>query len=109
MLVYRATPQSNKLPSPAEMLNNRKFRALLSMHSVQTPYQREAVHDQMLMQQAKQSAHYNKSTRYLPPLHPNQPVFVQQDSKSLWKPAIVTEIPSDYKACSYRVQTEDGS
>ena len=53
MLVYRATPQSNKLPSPAEMLNNRKLRALLPMHSVQTAHQREAVHDQMLMQQAR--------------------------------------------------------
>ena len=53
MLVYRATPQSNKLPSPAEMLNNRKFRALLPVSSVQTTHQREAVHDQMLMQQAR--------------------------------------------------------
>ena len=42
MLVYRATPQSNKLPSPAEMLNNRRFRAF-PMHSVQTAYQRETV------------------------------------------------------------------
>ena len=109
MLVYRATPQSNKLPPPAEMLNNRKFRALLPMRSVQTAHQREAVHDQMLMQQARQSPHYNKSARDLPPLHPNQPVYLQQDPKSLWKPAIVTEIPSDYKSCSYTVQTEDGS
>ena len=76
MLVYRATPQSNKLPSPAEMLNNRKFRALFPMCSVQTAYQREAVHDQMLMQQARQSAHYNKSARDLPPLHPNQQVHM---------------------------------
>ena len=76
ILVYRATPQSNKLPSPAEMLNNRKFRALLPMHSAQTAHQREAVHDQMLIQQARQSAHNNKSARDLPPLHPNQPVYV---------------------------------
>ena len=80
------------------MLNNRKFRALLPMCSVQTAHQREAVHDQMLMQQARQSAHYNKSARDLPPLHPNQPVYVQQDPKSLWKPAIVTEVPLDYKS-----------
>ena len=46
MLVYRATPQSNKLPSPAEMFNNRKFRALLPVCSVQTAHQREAVHGQ---------------------------------------------------------------
>ena len=83
MLVYRATPQSNKLPSPAEMLNNRKFRALLPICSVQTVHQRDAVHDQMLMQQARQFAHYNKSARDLSPLHPNQPVYVQQDPKSL--------------------------
>ena len=61
------------------------------------------------MQQARQSAHYNKSARDLSPLYPNQPVYVQQDPKSLWKPAIVTEIPSDYKSCSYTVQIEDGS
>ena len=70
MLAYRATPQSNKLPSPAEMLNNRKYRALLPMCSVQTAYQRQAVHEQMFMQQARKSAHYNKSTRDLPPLYP---------------------------------------
>ena len=50
MLVYKATSQSNKLPSPAEMLKNRKFRALLPMNSVQTTYKKEAVHDQMLIQ-----------------------------------------------------------
>ena len=47
-LVYRATLQSNKLPSPAEMLNNRRFRALLPMCSVQTAPPREALHDQTL-------------------------------------------------------------
>ena len=67
MSVYRGTPQPNKLPSPAEMLNNREFRALLPMCSVQTTHQRETLHDQMLMQQARQSAHYNKSAR----VHPN--------------------------------------
>ena len=62
MLVYRATPQSNKLPSPAEMLNNRKFRALLPMCSVQATHQREAVHYTMLMQQARQSTHCNTAS-----------------------------------------------
>ena len=109
MLVYRATPQSNKLPSPAEMLNNRKFRALLPMCCLQTTHQRDAVHEQMLQQQVKQSAHYNKSAKDLSPLHPNQPVYVQPDPKSLWKPGIVTEIPSKHKSHSYTVQTEDGS
>ena len=109
MLVYRATPQSNKLPSPAEMLNNRKFRALLPMHSLQTSHQRDAVHEQMLQQQVKQSAHYNKSAKDLSALHPNQPVYVQPDPKSLWKPGIVTEIPSEHKSRSYTIQTEDGS
>ena len=109
MLVYRATPQSNKLPSPAEMLNNRKFRALLPMCSLQTIYQREAVCEQMLQQQVKQSAHYCRSAKDLSPLYPNQPVYVQPDPKSLWKSGIVTEIPSEHKLCSYTVQTEDAS
>ena len=109
MLVYRATPQSNKLPSPAEMFNNRKFRALLPMCSLQTSHQRDAVHEQMLQQQVKQSAHYNKSAKDLSALHPNQPVYVQPDPKSLWKPGIVTEIPSEHKSRSYTIQTEDGS
>ena len=72
MLVYRATPQSNKLPSPAEMLNNRKFRALLPVCKLLI-----------------------KEKLYMARVHPNQPVYVQQDPKSLWKPAIATEIPSD--------------
>ena len=109
MLVCRATPQSSRLPSPAEMLNNRKFRALLPLRSSQPVHQREAVREQMLKQQAKQSAHHDKSARDLPPLHTNQPVYVQTDPKSLWKPAIVKEVPSDYKSRSYTVQTADGS
>ena len=41
-------------------------RCSTTLHSVQTAYQRQAVHDQILMQQARQSAHYNKSARDLP-------------------------------------------
>ena len=58
-----AMPQSNKLPSPAEMLNNRKFKALLPMHSLQTTHQRDAVHEQIIQQQVKQSAYHNKSAK----------------------------------------------
>lgn len=32
MLIYRATPLSNSIPSPAELLNGRKYRALQSFH-----------------------------------------------------------------------------
>ena len=109
MLVYRATPQSNKLPSPAEMFNNRKFRALLPMCSLQTSHQRDAVHEQMLQQQVKQSAHYNKSAKDLSALHLTSQCMCSQILSSLWKPGIVTEIPSEHKSRSYTIQTEDGS
>ena len=109
LLVYRVTPQSNKLPLPAEMLNSRKYRVLLPMCSLQTIHQRDAVCEQMLQQQVKQSAHYIKSAKDLSPLHSNQPVYVQPDPKSLWKPGIVTEIPSEHKSHSYTVQTEGES
>ena len=55
------------------------------------------------------SAHHNKFAKDLSSLHPNQPLYVQPDPKSLWKPGIVTEIPSEHKSRSYTIQIEDGS
>lgn len=45
MLIYRATPLSNSIPSPAELLNGRKYRALLPTRTLmQSPMSRLCVH-----------------------------------------------------------------
>ena len=61
------------------------------------------------MNRCSNSRSNSKSAKDLSALHPNQPVYVQPDPKSLWKPGIVTEIPSEHKLRSYTIQTEDGS
>ena len=39
MLIYRATPLTASIPSPAELLNGRKYRALLPIRSsIQSPH-----------------------------------------------------------------------
>ena len=40
VLIYRATPLSNSIPSPAELLNGRKYRALLPTRTLmQSPHE----------------------------------------------------------------------
>ena len=110
MLIYRSTPLSSTIPAPAELLNGRKYRALLPTRSILQNARDQIVHDQMINDKAKQADHYNRSARDLQPLPAQQPVFVQVDPKSKeWKPAVVTETPTVTQPRSYTVQTADGS
>ena len=66
MLVYRATPLTNSLPSPAKLLNGRKYRALLPTRSpIQSPHS-QVVREEMVKDKEKMCEHHNKTARDLP-------------------------------------------
>ena len=67
ILSYITTPLNHDLPSPAELLNSRKFRCLLPL-KLQQP--RHVQGHRRVMQEMKyqQARHYNKSSRDLPKL-----------------------------------------
>lgn len=110
MLVYRATPLTTSIPSPAELLNGRKYRALLPTKSpIQNPsYQ--VVREQMVKDKNKVCEHYNKTARDLPSLPQNQRVYVQVHPQyNQWTPATVTKTPVASQPRSYSVETTKGA
>ena len=110
MLVYRATPLTTSIPSPAELLNGRKYRALLPTRSpIQNPHC-QIVREQMVKDKHKMSMHYNKTARDLPSLPQNQRVYVQVHPQcNQWTPATVTKTPVASQPRSYSVETTNGA
>ena len=76
LLAYKTTPLSHRLPSPAELLNSRKYKTLLPTQIVPTRLQESY---RQIMDQGKwvQAQLYNKNTRVLPRLEQCQKVVVQ--------------------------------
>jgi len=76
MLIYRATPLTTSVPSTAELLNGRKYRALLPTRCpIQNPHC-QVVREPMEKDKDKMCEHYIKTARDLPSLSQNQTVYV---------------------------------
>ena len=95
LLTYKTTPLNHRLPSPAELLNSRKYKTLLPTHIVPTRLQESY---RQIMDQGKQvqAQLYNKNTRVLPRLQQSQKVVVQLDpDKNIWTPAEIIQCPTN--------------
>ena len=102
---YITTPLNHSLPSPAELLNSRKFRCLLPL---QIRQQNHIQKYRKIMQHQKheQVNHYNKSAKYLPSVKTGDAVYVQLvPNVRRWIPAVVIERISTR---SYKVKTIKG-
>ena len=97
ILSYIRTPLNHNLPSPAELLNSRKFRCLLPLWTQQQDH--TCQYRRMMQRQKHQQArYYNKSAKYA--------VYIQLvPNVRRWIPATVVETLS---ARSYRVKTTKG-
>ena len=83
------------MPSPAELLNSRKYKTLLQTRIVPTRLQESY---RQIMDQGKQiqAQLYNRNTRVLPRLEQSQKVIVQLDpDKNIWTPAEITQCPAN--------------
>ena len=90
LLCYRSTPINSKLPSPAELMNSRRYRTLLPTWTMLKS--REEEREELMSLKRKQEQHYNKTAQTLPELNANMKVYVQLQPHSRdWKPATVTE------------------
>ena len=91
LLTYKTTSLSHRLPSPAELLNSRKYKTLLPTHIVPTGL-RESY--RQIMDQGKQirARMYNRNTRVLP---------------NIWTPAEVIQCPAN-EGRSYSFKTIHG-
>ena len=107
LLTYKTTPLSHRLPSPAELLNSRKYKTLLPTCIVPTRIQENY---RQIMDQGKQiqAQLYNRNTKVLPRLEQSQKVVVQLDpDKNIWTLAEVIQCPT-YDGRSYSLKTIHG-
>ena len=91
LLTYKTTPLGHRLPSPAELLNSRKYKMLLPTYIVPTRLQESY---RQIMDQGKQiqAQLYNRNTRVLPRLEQSQKVVVQLDpGENIWTPAEIIQ------------------
>ena len=87
MLIYRSTPIRPGQLSPAELLTQRKYRALLPIHQYLHP-NLEKSREAQIAQKQTQANYYNQKTKKLQDLKQYQNVRVQLDpNKPIWQKA----------------------
>ena len=106
LLEFRNTPISGLSDSPAQLLMGRRLRCSLPMiSSTLEPSNGGQVKEKLVKQQTRQKSHYDKHSKFLAPLKPNDTVRYKHGS--IWKPAMVL---SEHTAPrSYIIQTSDGT
>ena len=107
LLTYKTTPLDHSLPSPAELLNSKKYKTLLLMRIVPTRLQ-ESYRQIMNKGKQMQAQLYNRNTRVFPRLEQSQRVVVQLDpDKNIWTPAEIIQCPAQ-DGRSYSLKTVHG-
>lgn len=89
LLEFSNTPTSSEIPSPAELLNNRKLRSIVPCTSVllQTKVHKSAIKN-IKKRQRRYKHYYDKGTRILKPLNIGQNVKVRMLNQ--WVPGTVS-------------------
>ena len=109
LLRYRTTPIKPGIPSPAEMMTQRKFKELLPVKQ-QLLSNLSSAREKMIQHKQFQTELYNHTAKPLPDLAEQQPVRVQLDPKrSSWQPATIMSTPTDKSPRAYEIQTESGA
>lgn len=107
LLCLRSTPIDHAIPSPGELLWNRKLVGNLPVKcpNNSTP-QKEKAATRLHQRQSYQKSHYDQHTRELPEIQEGQHVCVYDPDSSKWSPAVVTQRCVEPR--SYAVQTPSG-
>ena len=105
MLTMRATPLDHNLPSPAELLNGRKYRTTLPSIA---KYRRETSDVRQLLADKQRTAtrYYNRTARAKPDLTPGQAVRLLNKDTGIWEPASVNRLAGTPR--SYIVERRSG-
>ena len=105
LLVLRSTPLSSDLPSPAELLQQRRFRTTLPVH-VSDPTMSDSVRRKLQKRQDDAAARYDAHTREKADIEVGQNVRLYNADTKLLEPAVVTGLASTPR--SYFVQRVGG-
>ena len=105
LLILRTTPLDQKLPSPAELLNNRIYKANLPVR-IPPPLSHESTQERFAERHQSSADYYNQHTRPLPELLPGQHIQVQDPHTKTWSPATVVKSADTPR--SYVIEREYG-
>ena len=89
LLVLRSTPLGTDLPSPAELLQQRRFRTTLPVYVANPPNAKE-VKEKIQEKQKIAAERYNRTAKSKPDLIEGQPVRLYCKNSRTWEPAVVT-------------------
>jgi len=103
-LHYHSTPVSSGMPSPAELLYNRRIRTTLPLTTNDNSEHQEYLRHR---QQIQKNYYDKNGTKELPELKPGQPVMCQSPKDLTWTPATVVSPTKEPR--SYIIQTTDGN
>ena len=107
MLCLRSTPIDSELPSPAELLYQRKLQANLPVRVDNGIPDREKIAQRLTERQQSMKHCYAWNAHDLSPLTPRQPVRTQDQATKKWLPGIVSCARPEPR--SYEVKTQSGS
>ena len=107
LLSLRSTPIDNQLPSPGELLYQRKLKSDLPVRVRNTDPNSDVIASRLKSRQDIQKAYYDTFARDLPPLITGQHVRIQDHASKRWNPGVVTSKTSEPR--SYNVLTPNGN
>ena len=107
MLCLRPTPIDSQLPSPAELLYQRKLKSNLPIRIRNEMPNRDEINQRLTERQESMKYYHDRNAQDLNPLKTGQHVFVQNQSTKKWVPGTVKCKRPEFR--SYEVQTESGS
>ena len=106
LLEFRNTPISGLQDSPAQLLMSRRLRSTLPMTpSMLQPHVNVNIKEKLKHRQNTQKNYYNKTTKSLPTLKPNDTVRYQ--NRQSWEPAMVLNHHPAPR--SYNIRTAEGT
>ena len=92
LLSLRSTPLDSHIPSPAELLNNRKYRTTMPLiNNNPSSNSNDNIRAQLELRQQKAKQQYDKNTVEKPELSDRQPVRVRNRETKRWEPAHVVK------------------
>ena len=106
--MFRVTPLDNQLPSPHELLFNKKPRTLLPCTKASLASRHPDVNQHISanrLRQENQMRHYKASVDQRP-LTPGEPVDIYHTIKKVWEPGTVVTRPNDAEPRTYLVERD---
>ncbi len=90
LLSLRSTPLDSHIPSPAELLNNRKYRTTMPSVKHVSPVNNNNIRTELEERQQTSKEYYDQNSRDKTELNVNQPVRVRNQDTKRWEPAHIT-------------------